>query len=235
MRKYRRRYRRKRQGRVKKMVKSIIRRSIAPPEIKYHTHAFDPGSINDSTGVSFLVNASYLGLGLSQGVTRYQRIGDSIRIKSIRVSWTTHINIACSDAPIRAILFHDRTPNGIAFSTADVLSSGPVSGETAYYGYNPYEVGKKKSRFTILKDFMYDHRLPFTDASANHHVDHRTHTIVKHFGTGLRTDFYNSPSSGTIADIESGAIWFWLIQGYGDLDESIDHDTVACTLTFTDC
>lgn len=167
------------------------------------------GTINVSTTGSFTV------LHLPQaGADINQRVGRKTLIKKFYIrgrcqteassqSAATTINTVALQA--RCIVFVDKQPNGAAPAVADLLvSADPAS----MLNIN------NRDRFSVLKDetFEFDPYAANSTTGASQCNQIKPIKIFRKFprGMGIETVF-NATNGGTIADINSGALYmFWL-------------------------
>lgn len=128
---------------------------------------------------------------IPQGATFYNRIGNKIVMKSIRVEFTLYAPNTLTTT-VRAFLIYDRQPNGASPALLDLFQLNA----TGTMGFTTGLNMANKSRFKMLRDqyFTMD-----TAQSLCHHVN---------FYCKGRYEVEFKSSTGTIADIATGSVLF---------------------------
>lgn len=146
------------------------------------------------------------------GPELYQRVGRKIYMKSIQIRGTVE-NILTTNVDIgRIIVFYDSQPNGAAPTLATLLQDSNAAAATSVLS----EINlANRQRFKILRDYQL--ALPpctnvagaVTNQTIQDPINNSFNIEGKHWFVklkGLET-IYNATNGGTIADINSGAIW----------------------------
>lgn len=172
---------------------------IPKPEYKViYSNVASGDTYSGGAGLLTLLNGCAQGDGISS------RDGRQIQMKSIQVRATFTSPVATTDPIIiRYVVFIDKSPRATAPTLSQVLDTSQGGPEETYRNLD------YRKRFVILKDkvFIMDAHQGFDSAKAYFNRVHRE--IIKFKKLKLNTVF-NSGSAGTIADIESGAIYLML-------------------------
>lgn len=177
------------------------------PEKKFH----------DSSTEALIGGNELLLNGIAQGTGYDQRIGRNIMVKSIHVKWkltgAPHNETAASFSPgaiIRVIIFVDNQPNGeLASVPGDFLvASAPGKYPLAHLNM------ANSARFRVLFDKRY--------CVANANADDRSGwKFIVYDETYQKMNLkitYSNTSTGTISDIETNAIYAYVISDIIDGD-----------------
>jgi len=123
-----------------KLVKQIKR--VSKPEIKFRDH-------KNSSIATYSTATVPMHVGIGQGPTVNQRLGDSI--KPLRLSGYLELNAndTASTSQLRVIFFRGKKENGFVPAWNDVFDSS--SSDSIAYQYNWWN----RSQYTILSDKMY--------------------------------------------------------------------------------
>lgn len=144
------------------------------------------GMSANQTGSLALLN------GLAQGTDNDQRIGRSIRMKSVQLLLTNTQNASATNSLLRYILFIDKQPTGVAPTVAELIST--PGGGSAYYGMRNLD---NKKRFVILKDQWVT-----MNSGTNNEIG-----VFEYYKKLDMHTVYDSSNAGTIADISSNALY----------------------------
>lgn len=193
--------------------------------------------VQDRTHQTYQINAggSFTLLHVPTLGTDYtNRIGRKTLIRSIFIRGWVEPEIAAT-APIitsapaglyRMIIFVDNQPNGATPTVADLLNSATPSAMLNL---------DNRDRFRIFKDKTYTHG-PITSITAatvaQYGADNVTKNVKVYMKTSIETVF-DSTNGGTIADINSGALYmFWI----GETAASVNDGNafLSTRIRFTD-
>lgn len=172
--------------------------SLINPEFKYFDRDFS--LTPDSTGQTRLINVPI------QGTDADNRIGRSIKIKSISVNFVAIKNTASAvNGFLRCMLVLDKDPKATAITIAEILqdTGAPIT--------SPRNLDFRK-RIVIMKDWY----IPLGLNGANSY--HR-----KIYKKSELHEIFNSGNSGTITDIEENAIYFVAVS-----DVTTNMPSVVC-------
>jgi len=210
MRKFKRRFSKRRKFSRKKRRTShstrIVRRAvraIGRPELKYDDQTFTLFTPTVATAYTTNLHRYLIG-NVTQGTgatSLLARIGNTILLRGVSIKFTVTINPTVSSiaTTYRCMLVLDKQPNGAAFNTGDLIESNATVDNMVvspfFRNYN--------RRFKILKDKTYTIDCDVKGASAEQQV--RKHLWLKKLYLPIR---YTDTNIGTIADINTNALWF---------------------------
>lgn len=164
--------------------------SLINPEFKYNDF-ISGANVSNTTAKYHLLN------GISRGTDSTNRIGRSIKVKSIEINMYMYASTsATTEMFARFILILDKEPNGLAPSFGDILQS--TSSPTNLI--SPRNLDNRK-RFIILKD-----QLRKFSSSGNNDA--------QGFEFYKKMDFhtiYNAGDTGTISDIDSNSLYLCVV------------------------
>lgn len=150
------------------------------------------------TASTITLNTTYSTIllnGLVQGTDAGNRIGRSIKVKSLELSFLVSRNIAdTAQHSVRIMLVLDKEPKATIISASDVLT------DTSYYINSPRNLNNK-NQYVILKDW----KLPLP---ANGGTEVFIRDYYRKFD--LHTT-YNNGNLGGITDIESNALYLIMV------------------------
>lgn len=172
--------------------------SLINPEFKYV----------DKEGTQSITNASAFVLlnGLTKGNGSSNRIGRSIKIMSLELSFILSKNISDTNQEfVRVALLLDKEPNGATPSFLDVWESN------TNYICTPRNLDNRK-RFVIMKDYVLP--LPVSGGTQAYYK-----TLYKKME--MHT-IYDNSDAGTIADISSNALYLVFVS-----DSSTDNPSIT--------
>lgn len=131
---------------------------------------------------------------IKQGTSFTDRIGNKIRIKSVRVEGTLQAEGTSKTNMARVMLIYDAQPNGAYPAITDIFnsSSNSTTATKFYSGINM----NNKSRFIVLKNAFYP-----LDEFGNG-INKKINFMVK-----KPMDVMYKGNNGTIADVATGALY----------------------------
>lgn len=214
-RRYRKRYR-KRGGkkRVNKVVRTVMKKMGGRPELKVGLRGAATSNIDSTNGTLFQFVVPVAGGFLDRGVERNQRIGDRVQVRSIKTLCQIHYRTGVDQANwanVRVIMIYDREPNGLLWTVEEMFGLPAAAGQTHNYSMNPYTHQSEK-RFRTLYDKVHYLDLGFNSGQGNTNSGLKTIRIHKTFKNPLNVQYNRTATAGTVADIESGAIYLYFIQ-----------------------
>lgn len=185
---------------VSKVVKNYVQKKI-DNEQEFKAIMTNQNSLNlynGGTGQMILlngcVNTSPMGLST--------RVGREIQNRSVQITISYRVDAtSTNDFGIRAIVFIDLDPNGVAPTAVQLLDTASGAGLDEAYRNLVY-----RNRFVILKD-KYLHGPAYNNNGA---LVTNYSRLIKYKKLKLNTVF-NSGNAGTIADIQKGALYCFLI------------------------
>ncbi len=182
-----------------KVAKDVSRlKSLINVEFK----AIDTGTISaevNTTAIIALLNSCI------QGDDFDNREGRTIRVKSVQLSVTTHWNISVPDNVLRVLIVIDKQPNGILMLIGDLLDA---TNSTAFRNLD------NRKRFVILLDRVV------SGGSLNNKP-----AQIDYYKKMDMITTYNSGNAGTIADIETNALYLVLLADEATEGPVVDRDT----------
>jgi len=123
-----------------------------------------------------------------QGITAVTRIGNIVRLQSLRMSFLQHINSSGSFASTRIIVFRDKENRGAIPAYTDVVTNGGVS---ALYGSSVVQ----EKRIIILYDKTFG-------LNINGDAMHAFKSNIK-----LDFDCFYNGTTGTATDNGKNSLW----------------------------
>lgn len=187
---------------------------------KYRPYSYVPHSIKEYktsdvvTGQNAMTTTGTFTLLHSPvpGTDYTNRIGRKTLIRSVylkvyvETSASNGVYTTVAGSPFRWILFCDKQPNGAAPAGTDLLNtSHPLS----HLNLN------NRDRFKILKD-KTDKLGPFyADTGISYTYANPQNMVYKYYRKMRQEVIYNGGSAGTIADITSGALYFYVLSEQG--------------------
>lgn len=186
---------------------SVIRNTYTVPEKKFVDTAND-----------FLVGGNLILLnGIEQGAGYNERIGRNVMIRSVHCKWNLYGAPYNEGAPsfsagilFRCIVFLDMQPNGEEPSvTGDLL----VSSGAGQYPLANLNLSNSQ-RFRIL----FDKRYNVSNAGADDRAGWKFQCFDETFQKMNLKIGYSDSALGTIAAIETGALYFYVISDIIDAD-----------------
>jgi hypothetical protein len=142
----------------------------------------------DSTGALYLLN------GLAPGTSATTRVGQKIAIRSIQLNFACHVVAGTGvDQVHRYGLLLDNQPNGVVCTFANFMS--PLS----LYGFRNLANRKRFKQFYDKTVYLNATGEPTAGAIRRYYVKFRKPLITE----------YNTGVAGTVADISTGALYFW--------------------------
>ena len=132
--------------------------------------------------------------GLVQGVTQLTRIGNKVQCKGIEVRGSVYTGATPNNSTMRIGVLIDFQADGSAPTQNDVWNAAGGGG-TAVYAHRNIN---STERYKIIKDEM------ISTSAAGPSVQN----FVWHLPADVVTK-YNTGNAGTIADIETGSVYFY--------------------------
>jgi hypothetical protein len=205
----------------KNAVDRVIRQTHEPKNVDLTGFT----NLSSSSSTSYLLNAT------TQGVTGSgSRTGRQILLESIRLDLNFLNNTAAAYDEVRAILVWDNEPRGSAVAIGDVLSNTTFGAPQLASAYNFDNVAPGGKRLQILMDKRYSLQAKVQTGltGAVYAVDFKntTHNIR----LNKKTHYYNT-SNGTIADIDSGSLYLFLI---GFLTSAVSNVAIDSRVVYRD-
>jgi len=210
---------------IKKMVDAEIRKLEPAAELKVAAFNTAVTVIGNNTGSAFTANIPDA-TKLQQGTGRNQRVSDEIRIRRVRFAWGSVIPNGSADDTYRVVLFRDKQTQGTIFNIQDVFET-TGAGITINSAFN---IESKPTRFQILVDKLYRHKLAFTAASGTIDTDPQQHVIDHHFKIPVPLRFIDNTVAQTIAAIEYGSIYCFFVSKTG----TVRVDNMSANMYYTD-
>lgn len=159
-----------------------------------------PGSASGTTSGAWrgFGGADTLCNGLAVGTTATSRTGRKIVMKSIYMRLTCYANALGStqSGPVRLLVIYDKQTNG-AYPTPAAADGAPIAYDHISSPNNIYAAG----RYVTLFDQLME---PISGSSAPGCPS--TRTIMAYRKINLPV-LYNDNGNGTVADIQTGAVW----------------------------
>lgn len=165
----------------------------------------------DTTGAKSLMNGTIPGNAIQN------RLGRRIRMVSLRIMgaiFQVQNGAAPGDDFVHIYVVYDKQVNGTAYALADLLQSCDRSGTTATNTFASVNMSNSK-RFKILRHTFMKIECP-AGVSANQPAQestdfHKVQTVDWYIPLkGLDTQ-YNTGTAGTIADIQTGALFVMVL------------------------
>lgn len=202
-------------------IRRTTRTAPRRPNIKYLTLA---GAENETAvpaaGVFWCLNAMDLATitDVSSTYGNNYRTGTEIHMTGVNVDFTL-INAAITGSECRCMILYDRQCNGAAPSIANLFE---VSG--GLYQYNAPLKVESMDRYQVLYDEVFC--LPATSTGAD---VHRTILLKLNHST----QYIEGSSAGTVADIQTGSLYFVAIGSQYNTTPATDVSLEGVsTLTF---
>lgn len=181
----------------------VIKQTYTIPELKYIDRTATGGVAG--TGTLSLLN------GLTQGTGNTNRIGRQVMMKSI------HIKFEVAGSPfsatpvspmstVRAMIVYDCQPNGATPAVSDILETATIGFQTVSGTALRYS-----QRFKVLYDKRWKLNNQLTATSTTTYSEIYDEKYIKiNLGTT-----YADTSTGTITDIDTGALFLLLTSDAG--------------------
>jgi len=189
----------------------------------------DDGVVDVASALNF-ASAGSLALinGLETGTDIYQRLGRKIYMKMLLLKgWISALAAgSATDSFCRLMVVYDLTPNGAAFSKDDLLANISLTGSVTNTGlsfWNP----NNRARFKILADECF----AFPAQSTTEGLGSPTVEALDLRIILEQETVYNSLDEGTIADINSGALYLFVTNDSGSSEYGL---TFVARLIFSD-
>lgn len=151
--------------------------------------------------VSTTVNADDVGSvtllnGMTQGTSQSTRIGNKISMTSVQFRLAAFNGATTTQSPImRFLVVYDKQTNAATPAITDILVASTV--------VSPMNLANR-DRFVVLAEETFRPDNTFNDTAAVAEFSEYKARYLK-----LRLDtIYNNTSGGTVADIQTGALWF---------------------------
>lgn len=222
-----RRFRKRRFPKRRSVVSRAIR-AIGRPELKYDDTVFTLLVPVVSTTLT-VNNKAFLVHNVTQGTggsSTAARIGNSTLLRGFASKMTVTINPTVNSVATtyRCILLVDRQPNGVQFTSGELFES---NASTSAMAVSPY-LRTYNRRFKILYDKTFSVDCDVKGATAEQQT--RRHRIFKKLYLTCR---YADTNVGSIADINSNALWFLFIPyNYDPAGPPLTHDNLIVNLWF---
>jgi len=160
------------------------------------------------------------------GAELYQRVGRKVYMKSLHFRGFVSLEATAVQEPIRWILYYDAQPNGVAPTLAQLLQDSNAAAATSVFSSINLT---NRERFQILRDSIWAApsstyaagvltNTAFPDTSGRYMINE----FVKLKGLEV---IYNATNGGTIADITSGALGFFIFDNISDNSWLLDYQT----------
>lgn len=149
--------------------------------------------------------------GCIAGSQNYNRIGRKIHMKSLQIHGEIH-NTDASSGPVvvRLLIVYDKQSNGAAPTLAMIITSQTIAGATSSSVFDMVNLDNR-DRFEIIRDKYYP--LGVIDNTATQtYANGPGNCVVNEFiPLGGRETTYNAGTAGTVGDIQSGALYMFLV------------------------
>lgn len=173
--------------------------ALLKPEVKYFQGIFNTANITQAAGLIVFLS------GMTQGSADNNRIGDSIRPKSIRCRGLFADSAAVTQ--LRMLLVKDNDSNGLT----PVISGATTAILTTFVPRSAFLTNQNKKRFTI----MYDRYMTLTSITNGYSAHPAFDTgVIKLSGL---TTYINSGGTGADAG-KNQYYWVVLTDGADTLD-----------------
>lgn len=210
---------------VRRAQSAMARRMMAPAVLPRRSSVSMHKELNFLDTVMTAVNVDDASLvqllnGMAQGTTASTRIGRKIDIKSIQSRLNIQAQATAVTQQIACCVVFDTQANGVAPTWQDVFDNS-----TALGANRPWAMRNMSNaqRFQVI---WYE-KFNITGATAaGLATDETNETIEKYNKCDLVTQ-YNAGVAGTIADIQTGSLYFMAVSS------AATGSTVASTLTGT--
>jgi hypothetical protein len=195
-------------------VNAIVRASHEPKNLDIS----NTYTLSGTTGTLVLLNA------ITQGVTGNSRTGRQVKLDHLRLNFTFTASSAESQDAVRIIVLIDKESRGAAPAVGDVLTNSTFGLGALLSSHNFDNV---PTRFKILADEVVCIQptvaVNSTNTVWNTNIFHR----LFHIKLKQNVHYYNT-SAGTIADIDSGALYFitWGVNSSGESTSTYDSRLV---------
>lgn len=184
-------------------IEKVVNQIANQPEIKYIALSSSVLSVDHSNPRVQLLN------GMIQGNIDGQRIGEIIKMKKITLNYKLYTinnaftNTVTSSRSVRVMLVLEKNPKGITFSFGDLFGVlTPYT--TTIYNYKGVDF---KQRYEVLHDRVYN--VQTQQGEYVYQIERKLNRNVD----------YSKGNTGTITDIESGALYFIVISD----DNNVNH------------
>lgn len=167
----------------------------------------------NSTGYAVENTGTQLQLlnGCVAGSQNFNRIGRKINLKSLQIHGSIYQADTTSQfTKCRLLIVFDKQSNGAAPTFADIITSQNIAGTTSSTVNDMVNLNNR-DRFEIIRDLMYTVD-GISDVATQSYSGGTTIVPVDlYIKLGNRETVYNAGTAGTVGDIQSGALYMFLI------------------------
>lgn len=189
----------------------------------------------NSTGYNIENTGTQLQLlnGCVAGSQNYNRIGRKINLKSLQIHG--RINVAdqtvAAGVTCRLLIVFDKQTNGAAPAYSDIIKSQNISGTTSSTIFDMINLDNR-DRFEIIRDLYYTTGGIDTTATQTWATSPLIINVNIYVKLGNRETVYNAGTAGTVGDIQSGSLYFFLISD--QVNAAGVSANLACRTRFVD-
>jgi len=141
----------------------------------------------------------------------YQRVGRKITLKSLQIrGLLLPSDDTTADQQIRMLIVFDKQSNGAAPTWGDVIKSQNISGTTSSTHMDMVNLDNR-DRFEIIRDRTWSITKRDTTATQAFSGSPTTICVNEFIKLGDRQTVYNAGTAGTVGDIQSGSLYFFMI------------------------
>lgn len=148
--------------------------------------------------------------GTIPGTQNYNRVGRKIALSSLQFKGYVYPEALATGYPnyaVRVVIVYDNQSNGAAPTWANVVLSQDNAGTSSSAVFDCYNLDNRE-RFNILHDFTI--ACPAYNSTATT-ADNNSFLIDEFINLHDIPTIYNAGTAGTIADIQTGALYaFWV-------------------------
>lgn len=166
--------------------------------------------------------------GTKPGSQNYDRIGRKISMKSLQVHGKLNVlsNETTTGFCIRMLIVYDKQPNGASPTYGDIIKSQDITGATSST-YSDFVNLDNRDRFEIIRDHFI--QLGQFTTTPDYATGPLTVPINEYLKLANREVCYNAGNAGTIGDIQSGALYMFLVA-----DNAGANSDLSFRVRFTD-
>lgn len=162
-------------------------------------------AIEQTVGSPLLLN------GCIAGSQNYQRIGRKIHLKSLQIrGLLLPADDTTQDQQIRMLVVYDKQANGAAPTYGDVIKSQNIAGTTSSSHMDMVNLDNR-DRFEIIRDRTWAIAKRDTTATSAFSGSPTTICVEEFVRLQDRETIYNAGTAGTVGDIQSGSLYFFVI------------------------
>lgn len=167
-----------------------------------------------STGYNIENTGTQLQLlnGCVAGSQNYQRIGRKINLKSLQIHGKINVadNNVAAGVTVRLLIVFDKQSNGAAPTYSDIIKSQSITPATSSTVFDMVNLDNR-DRFEIIRDLYYTLGGIDTTATQTWAASPLLTNVNLYIKLGNRETVYNAGTAGSVGDIQSGALYFFLI------------------------